>query len=395
MSKRKVLVMGAGVYQVPLIEKAKEQGLHVIVASIEGNYPGIPLADEFWAVDTRDADRVVELAREAEIDGVLTTGTDVAVPTIGAVVDALGLVGTGYDAALKCMNKSLMKDAFQEHGVPSARFVKARNLEEALAAANSIGYPVMVKAVDSSGSRGITKADADADMPAAWENARAVSKDDYILVEEYLDGIEFGAQAIVHGDRVVAVFPHNDTVTPPPLCAPVGHSIPSDLSEDQIQQTWVAIESAVKALGMRDCVSNVDLTLVNGEVRMIEIGARMGATGLAENVALYTGMDIYGHILAICMGEYLDIPQGPQQANAVTLIRSDKAGTVERVEVPEDVQKHPAVRFLRVDIEPGDQVNAFKVGPDRCGDIVVVADTAAEAETLVEELAAKVVIHLR
>ena len=90
---RKLLVLGAGVYQAPLIKKAKELGLYTIAASYAGNYPGLALADEVWAVDTTDAQQLTALSREAHISGVCTSGTDVAIISLGTICEELGLPG--------------------------------------------------------------------------------------------------------------------------------------------------------------------------------------------------------------------------------------------------------------------------------------------------------------
>ena len=88
---KKILILGAGIYQVPLIKTAKRMGLYTIVASIPGNYPGFELADKVYYENTTDYKRILSIARKEKIDGIITTGTDVAVITIGRVCDTLGL----------------------------------------------------------------------------------------------------------------------------------------------------------------------------------------------------------------------------------------------------------------------------------------------------------------
>lgn len=150
----KILILGAGIYQVPLIKKAKELGLYTIVASIEGNYPGFKLADKIYYANTIDINLIKEIARNEKISAICTTGTDVAVQTIGAVCDELGLCGISEESAKKATNKLLMKEAFSNGNVRSAEFIKATTIEEAKKGAITIGLPVMFKSVDSSGSRG-------------------------------------------------------------------------------------------------------------------------------------------------------------------------------------------------------------------------------------------------
>jgi formate-dependent phosphoribosylglycinamide formyltransferase (GAR transformylase) len=131
------------------------------------------------------------------------------------------------------MDKALMKNVFMEHGVPTANFKIFTDYRAAQLFADQHGYPVIVKASDSSGSRGITKVCKRNEFQFAWDRAFEASRSKEIIVEEFLEGIEFGAQAFVHGDRVIAVFPHRDTVTPAPFLTPIGHSIPMALKDEQ------------------------------------------------------------------------------------------------------------------------------------------------------------------
>lgn len=110
--KKKLMIMGAGIYQVPLIKKAKAMGLETLVVSIPGEYPGIALADEFIPLDTRDKEGILKYAMERGIRGICTSGTDVAVQTIGYVNEHMNLSGISYEAAQKVTDKLLMKQAF-------------------------------------------------------------------------------------------------------------------------------------------------------------------------------------------------------------------------------------------------------------------------------------------
>ena len=138
-TKRSILTLGAGIYQVPLIRKAQRRGLRAVVASIPGNYPGFAEADKVYYIDTTDKEAILRIAREERVCAVTTTGTDVAVSSIGYVCDRLGLPGIGEDAARLLTDKALMKQAFSRGGVTTAPFRIVRTLDEARAAAEALG----------------------------------------------------------------------------------------------------------------------------------------------------------------------------------------------------------------------------------------------------------------
>ena len=165
-----LMILGASVYQVPLIKTAKRMGLRVIVSSIPGNYPGFVYADKVYYTNTVDKESILEIARSENIDGICTTGTDVAVITIGYVNEHMGLHGISEAAAVCATDTALMKDAFAKASVSASTFVKVTSYEDAVHAANEIGLPVIVKCVDSSGNRGITKVNDVSELKEAYDD---------------------------------------------------------------------------------------------------------------------------------------------------------------------------------------------------------------------------------
>lgn len=145
---KKLMVMGAGTYQVPLIRKAKEMGIYTIAVSIPGNYPGFALADKVLYIDTVDAQAVLQAAREEEIDGICTAGTDVAVRTIGVVNDAMGLCGLSEEAAAIASDKVAMKMCYEAGGVRTARYRKIFFTDDVSEKISGLEYPLIVKIVE-------------------------------------------------------------------------------------------------------------------------------------------------------------------------------------------------------------------------------------------------------
>ncbi|MCD7981965.1 MAG: ATP-grasp domain-containing protein [Clostridiales bacterium] len=384
---KKIMILGAGIYQVPLIKKAREMGLYTIVVSIKGNYPGFALADKVYYLDTTDAERILETARAEQIDGICTAGTDVAVPTIGKVCDALGLKGVSYEAALCSANKFEMKRRFVSGGVCTAVYQIAHNAKEAKEIIDTMGLPVMIKAVDSSGSRGITKIRQGTaeEITAAVNLALSVSKKDYFVVEECIEGTEFGAQALVNNGSVVFVMPHGDYVFQGDTGVPVGHYVPYDIAEDLLQESARQVELSVKALGLDNCALNADFILKDGKVYVLEVGARSGATCLPEMVSIYYGVDFYKMILQTAFGEKIDkISVRHGMPNACRLIMADRSGTITGIRLPETENRN--IVDVSFDYGIGDHVNRFHIGPDRIGQVITKGNTLREAVELMDHV---------
>ncbi len=379
--KKKLMIMGAGIYQVPLIRKAKEMGIHTIAVSIPGKYPGFEIADEILYLNTVDYEAVLAAAREKEVDGIVTAGTDVAVITIGRVCDALGLKGLSFEAAKIASDKMLMKECYEKNGVRTARFREVRFDEDAAAAASGLTYPLIVKAVDSSGSRGITRVNAPEDLPSAIETVREVTRKDYFLIEEFIIGEEFGAQAFILDGKVQFVLPHGDYVFMGDTGVPVGHFAPYDLSPEILEDARDQCEKAIHAMGLNNCAVNADFILRDGKTYVLELGGRSGATCLAELVSIYYGFDYYEKIILTAIGESPDFPQEMAVPNASHLLMADRDGVI----LSQENTNGPDENILDVqfDYKVGDRVHKFHVGPHRIGHVITKGRTLEEAkETL-------------
>src|SRR6266702_4770466 len=130
--KQKMMIVGAGMNQTPLIKKAHQMGFQTIVISIDGDYPGLLIADKSYIIDIRQKEEILEVARLEIISGVVSDQLDGAVRTVAYVAEQMGLPGIGYDCALKFTNKYTMRQLCKEVGVPVPEHFQVASLEEAI-----------------------------------------------------------------------------------------------------------------------------------------------------------------------------------------------------------------------------------------------------------------------
>lgn len=378
---KNILILGAGIYQVPLIKTAKKMGLHTIVASIPGNYPGFSLADEVLYENTVDYNRILDIAREKKIDGVVTAGTDVAVITIGRICDELGLCGLSFEAAQIAADKMLMKDCYERCGVRTARFRKvptSASIEDVQVLASDLSYPLIFKSVDSSGSRGITRVDSIDDFDSAIRAVRDNTRTDHFLVEEFIEGLEFGAQAFVYHGEVQFILPHGDYVFQGDTGVPIGHFAPYELDDSIIADAKAQLTAAIHSMKLDNCAINADFILRDNKTYVLEIGGRSGATCLAELTAIYYGFDYYEKIIMAALGEDVDFtPLSEPVANASMLLMSDRDGVIESQS--DNNPADPDIVEIQFDFAPGDEVHKFKVGPHRIGHVITKGRSLDEA----------------
>ena len=199
----------------------------------------------------------------------------------------------------------------------------------------------------------------------------------YIIVEEYLEGEEFGAQAFVCEGRVLFVMPHSDEVYHGKTGVPIGHHVPfmHDNYEIISRRVYLETEKAINALGIDNAAVNVDMILVNDIPYILEIGARAGGTCLPELVALHYNIDYYKMIIEVAAGS-LNINEyvfKPVQAATGLLITSQLSGVIKNYDIN---IKDDCIYDLSMDYKKGHHIRKFETGPDRIGQLIVYGNNA-------------------
>lgn len=389
-----ILVLGAGVYQIPVIECIHRMGHRAIVASIPGNYPGFALADEVVYEDTRSKEALLEVARANDVAAVLTAGTDVAIPSVGYICEHMGLPGIDARTGVLSTTKIDMKQAFMDAGVSTAEFhivpVDA-SMSTCRDVAERIGYPVIFKAVDSSGSRGCVCVQEAGEIEAAITEVREVTSNDHFIIEKYLVGIEFGMQLFMQHGRMLLAMNHGDYVSPGATSVPMGHYVPYGDEALTAAATKESLKAAL-ALGITEGAVNVDAILCDDKVYIIEIGARAGATLLPELVCVRYGFDYYQAIIDCALGNEVTIPAETDRCSAAMVLCPNRGGTILSVnhmpKVAGDVQ------IASLDVTAGDTVRRFHVGPDRIGQLLATGDTLDAAEKTLARAQAEVLLTM-
>ncbi len=382
---KKIMILGAGVYQYPLIKTAKEMSLRTVVVSYKGNYPGFSIADEIEYIDIRDKEKVLEAAKKHDIDGICTMGGDVGVSSMGYVNDALGLSGVSYESAQLANNKYEMKQKFIEYGVRCAKGIKVKNVSEAQSAFYELGEDVVFKTVDSSGNRGIIHVKESSIINKSFNESLSHSKCDYIMVEEFLAGEEIGAEAFVYKGKVIYVLPHRKHVIETNAPIPIGQWVPAGLEDDIEKDVIRQSEAAIFALGLDNCAVNLDIIIKDSQSYIIEVGARAGGGAcLPESVSTYFGFNHYANIIKASLGQNINFTFSRPTPNAAKMLFSDKAGVLAQLDY--DKIPHPDLIEIKFDYKIGDKVPEFINKTHRIGHVIVRGDTAEEAKDRLEKV---------
>lgn len=307
-------IIGASYLQLPLIEKAKEMGYTTHVFAWEAGDVGETAADHFHPISIVEKERIAEVCREIGIRGICSIASDLAAVTVNYVAQTLGLPGNTMEATLKSTNKHAMRKAFEENGDPSPKSILVDG-ETELGKLN-LTYPVIVKPTDRSGSRGIYKLESPEGLEKAVAEAMAAGFEKKALVEEFAEGQEYSVEGIsFRGEHHILAMTLKET-TGAPHFIETGHVQPAPVSQELFEKTKAVVIHALNSLGIQNSASHSEIKIdEQGNIRIIEIGGRMGGDCIGSDLVRYsTGIDYVKAVIQVACGEKPDLtPLGPGQ----------------------------------------------------------------------------------
>ncbi len=381
---KKLMVLAAGLLQIPVIKKAHEMGVYVIAVDDDPNAPGMALADKAIVPGgLMNEEKLVAIAKEEQIDGVIHPCSEVAMNVMGRINDELHLSGVSKEMAIRATNKHLMREAFERYGAPSPISFCFTNVEVAWSAfCTEIKGDAILKPSRNSGSRGIAKITSgitEDQFAKLFIRAKAESRDNSVMLEQFIEGPEFSVEVVVwQGEPYVLAITDKKT-TEAPYFVELGHNQPSLYPEDIQQKLKDGAIAGIKALGLSNCAAHCELKVLDGEAYLMEIGARMGGDFISTELThLSSGIDMVAATIQVVLGEKPDLE--PKEKNQGACIRyfTPKPGKLLSfygTEIFSDSHVYQEDIYCK----PGDMIPEVKSSLDRSGHVIVTAPTAKEA----------------
>ena len=200
---KKLMILGASYSQLPLYKMAKKLGVSTVAVSTPGDWPCFAIADEYSYTDISDPEAVLKAAREHNIDGITTCCLDAGIRSIGYVCEHMGLKGLSEQAGFLCSDKYYMKEAFVKGGVRCAKHIRIQSREELESALDQLEFPVILKAVDLMGSRGLFRCENREEALSHYQDTMDATGKDYCLVEEFIQGQMLGCEAMISNGKLM------------------------------------------------------------------------------------------------------------------------------------------------------------------------------------------------
>lgn len=302
----KLAVIGANDFQNQLILKAKKRGIETHVFAWEDGAVGKKNADFFYPISITEKDEILKKCQEIGINGICSIASDLASITVNYVAEKIGLPGNGIESSLIATNKYLMRKAFETNGDPSPKNYRSDELNDEII--DSLKFPLIVKPVDRSGSRGITKITEKTQLKDAIKIAEELSFDKKAMVEEFIEGKEYSVEFVsYHGKHTFLALTEKFT-TEAPHFIETGHIQPAIVSEDILEKVKSIVSHALDSLKIKNGASHSEVKInSDGTIKIVEIGGRMGGDCIGSDlVQISTGFDFVNMVIDIALGNKPD-----------------------------------------------------------------------------------------
>lgn len=364
---KKILLLGGSAQQVIAIETAKKLGYYTIVCDFLEDNPGQFVADKFYLVSTTDKDKILDVAKKENIDGILAYASDPAAPTAAFVAEKLGLPGNPYNSVDILCNKDKFRNFLSENGFNTPFAKGYSNIDEAIhdISKGVFKFPLIVKPVDSSGSKGVSKILNGNEAQKHVEYAMSYSRSKRIIVEEFVEkyGYQIAGDGLsIDGKLVFRYFAndHFDTRCKNPF-VPIAASFPYNMPNSVQDKIHDTIQHLLTLLNMKTCTYNFDIRIDDKfNVYLMEVAPRDGGNYIPQCIKYATGIDLVEYSIRGAMGEKISIVQNiePSGFYAYYAVHSLQDGVLEKVQIDSDVLNNNVIENHLI-VKNGDQVNSF------------------------------------
>lgn len=385
MKQKKLMLLGGLRYLLPVIESAHKLGYYVITCDYLPDNIAHKYSDEYHNVSIIDKEAVLALAKELQIDGIMSFAVDPGVVTAAYVQEQMGLPAFGpYESVCILQNKDRFRNFLTQHGFNVPKAKGFASIEEAMAEKYWYPWPVIVKPTDSAGSKGVTRVDRLEDLRPALEVAFAHSLSKRVIVEEFIEkaGCSSDTDSFsVDGELKFVSFSAQrfDEHAPNPY-TPSAYSWPSTMTAEQEAELTSEIQRLLKLLGMRTSIYNIETRVgTNGKPYIMEVSPRGGGNRLAEMLRFATGVDLITNAVRAAVGdEVVAVEQKPYNGHwAEVILHADKDGHFFSLDM-DSMFKEKHVKQIDLWVKKGDKVSAFRGANDAIGTLVLQFDTEEE-----------------
>ena len=381
---KKLLFLGGAMQQIPAIKKAKDLGCYVITCDYLPENPGHRYADEYHNVSTTDLNGVLSLAKALKIDGIVAYASDPAAPTAAYVAEKLVLPGNPYESVKILTEKDKFREFLSTHGFKTPKAKGYYLYEEASKDVSEFTFPVMVKPVDSSGSKGVVKIYSPDELKAAVDEALLYSRGKRFIVEEFIEkkGYQVSGDGFSVNGKLVFTSYGNELYSGKGVrdYVALGEFWPSLLTAEQKKKVDDELQRLITALGMRTSAYNIEVIIDKDDnVYVLELGPRNGGSYIPQLIEYATGVDLINYTIKAALGEDCsDLKMVASKGYwSNYMILSKTTGIFKEIWFDSKFKKNNLLAVYCT-YNQGERVTAYKNTSDSLGTILFKADSLEE-----------------
>ncbi|MBR9726730.1 ATP-grasp domain-containing protein [Shewanella intestini] len=387
---KNLLIIGAGIEACEGIKTAQEMGLKLIIADGNPQAPGLEMADWQIIASTYDGNAILEQAtalikQGVAIHGVIAMCADVPM-SVATITDALGLPGLSLESAFWVSDKLAMKDRLKAKGVPIPNYADVSDPSLLQVRAEKIGFPLIIKPVDSRGARGVQLIESHNMLNAAWELAVQESPTARVMLEEYLDGPQFSTETLIDNGKChtlgFADRNYEWLSRSKPFIIENGGDSPTRASDRAKAEVITIVEGAAKALEITQGIVKGDMVYTNDGAKVIEVAGRLsGGFFSTTQIPLATGVNFIEKAIKLAMGDPLTLQEvTPNKARAVAIRYLDlPPGKVRAIHGVEQASQSEGVAMFKMFIDVGDVIPPLSNHTQRAGFAIASSSNRQEA----------------
>lgn len=376
-----LVVIGAGEFQLPVIERANERGIKVIGIDGNENAVGLKFCFESYVIDIKNPEKIINLLKSLKykFHGVLTLAAEIAVVTVSAIAEEFNLKGASIEASKICTNKYLMRKCFQENKIPSPDFNLLTNYKDFEKIISNFNFPFVIKPIDNAGSRGVVIVENESMITNAINHSIRFSKSGKLLVEEFMDGVEISVEAFVQNNKIGILFLSDKIRTEYPYPLDTHVIFPSNKSEAIQNEAIEIAKNAIRASGLNNSIVHMELMVTSLGVKVVEMAARGAGFHVFSKILKWvSGINTLDLLIDISLGIEFKY-ESFKKRGAILSFPICSEGIIESISGLEEIQNLEYISEAELYVKPGDKVNKLKSGADRIGHIITLAETRDEA----------------
>ena len=377
---KKILIIGAAVYQLPAIQRVVELGYEVYCVDYKEGQPGFEFATGYRVVDVKDKENCLKYAQELDVDGVMSWGSTLTLPTVSYIGERMNLPCMPISTAEISTSKYLIRKKLTDCGLNSGGEVFDLHSWEEVDSKQYV-VPFVVKPCDGSGSRGVYIVKDEAEIKKAIQYAFDGARDKQIYVEPYIEGVEYSAEAYASNGEVhvysIVKTEFNWTKDYPVY----KQTTYLGISKETEALITEEVRKATSALGLNFGPINFDIIIsdADGKPYIIDVGIRNGQNLIASHIVPYSrGVDELNNSINICIGNNMEIkPKRKEYISSRLLIYIP--GTIEEIKSYQNLRGKDHIVDIIMRKKVGDVLPHYQTKSDICGWVLSKGETPEEA----------------